>query len=168
MRYKPNLGNFDTSTLANPTKSAAGNADADEAKPKDKESDADEVEEYNFASSDEDQDEKKGTDAPSNVYKAIRTNPQVMINHNSKNMKQKQRDMKRVNRNKLIKELKNDINQVPEEVNYGIASGNKKVIEMNKEDETLEMEYFRRVDYSTKDRKARQRYALLPIYLNFV
>ena len=151
MRYKPNLGNFDTTGLVNQSniqKNTNANNDEDDQ--------VEELEDYQEDSEDENQQSShnKEDDEPG-LYKAVKSNPVVMVDRQSKNSKQRQRDLKRLNRNRLIKELKDGLNEVPEEVNYGIASGNKRVIQMNKEDEELEMQYFKRINYSAKERKQR-------------
>jgi len=91
------------------------------------------------------------------IYKAVKTNPVSMIDRKSKHQKQRERDSKRMNRVDLVRELKNDMLGLPEEVNYGVASGNKLLVDEDREDEELEMTHFRRINYTKKELKDKEK-----------
>ena len=57
----------------------------------------------------------------------------------------------------LVKEMKDDLLGLPEEVSYGIASGNKRLLDEEREDEKLEMEHFKRISYTRKETKEREK-----------
>jgi hypothetical protein len=48
----------------------------------------------------------------------------------------------------LVRELRHDIMGLPDEVNYGVNGGNKQLVEEDREDEELEMKYFKRINYT--------------------
>ena len=80
-----------------------------------------------------------------------------MADNKSKKDKQRKRDSKRITRIDLVREMKHDLLELPDEVNYGIASGNKRLIEEDRAEQKLEMEYFKRVSYTRKEAKERDK-----------
>ncbi|CAI2369668.1 unnamed protein product [Moneuplotes crassus] len=91
------------------------------------------------------------------IYKAVTNNPMKMVDTSRKAQKQREKDQNRMKRVDLVRELKHDMLDLPEEVNYGIASGNRRLIEQEKEDEDLEMKYFKRISYTVKEQKQREK-----------
>lgn len=172
LRYKPNLNNFDTKHITEKAGDVNENGSVEDLSDKDQSSDidpdninsddidSDELEKYTVQKQKdlvkkERQKEIDNQYEEPEMYKAVKFNPVKMHDTSSKSMKQKERDQKRMTRVDLVRELKRDMLNLPEEVNYGIASGNKRLIEEEREDEELEMKYFKRIGYSKKELKER-------------
>lgn len=178
LRYKPNLGNFDTklvtekADLQEPTndEDAEGEDSVEDLQDNESEDidpdqidaddlDSDAIEKYADERKQKAKDYVRPQKETEGTYK-IKDNPTIMFNpvvmpdgKKSKSEKQRERDMKRMTRVDLVRELKDDMLGMPEEVNYGIASGNRKLIEEERADQELEMKYFQRINYTKKEQK---------------
>lgn len=183
LRYKPNLGNFDTKHVTDkpdgqtPTMDEeseedegegededvapkpAGDDDSEDIDPDEINSDdidSEELEKYTVAKQKAQAKVHKEDKAPE-TYKAVKFNPVSMVDKKSKSEKQRARDQKRMTRVDLVRELKHDLLGMPEEVHYGIASGNRKLVEEEQADEKLEMEYYKRISYTKKELKEKEK-----------
>ena len=178
LRYKPNLENFDSKHITEKAeakdeegegedsikelseggdnKSEKSDFDPDEIG--DEDIDSDELEKYTVAKQKAQAKMRPGDELNEpELYKAVKHNPVSMVDNSKKAQKQRERDQKRMTRVDLVRELKHDMLGLPEEINYGIASGNKRLIEEEKEDEDLEMKYFKRINYTVKEKKRRDK-----------
>lgn len=174
LRYKPNLGNLVGEEFKIPTAGATQPMSEDQEESESEEDkeveeleaddiDSEELENYTKQRQKEidakqrKQKDEEDEDPENQIYKAVKFNPIAMVDKKKKQQKQKEKDSKRMNRVDLVRELKNDLLELPEEVNYGIASGNKRILEEEQADEELEMKYFKRLSYSKKELKEKEK-----------
>jgi len=184
LRYKPNLNNFDSKHITEKADPQAHTMDDEEAEGEESvqdlsegdvneessdidpdninsdDIDSEELEKYTVAKQKASVKRKREEDEEKEepqLYKAIKHNPVTLTDNSKKAQKQRERDQKRMTRVDLVRELKRDMLDLPEEVNYGVASGNKRLIEEEKADEDLEMKYFKRINYSAKELKQREK-----------
>lgn len=183
LKYKPNLENFDAKHITE--KADEGESDLEEAEgessveelsenQKEKQdSESEDIDPDNINSDDIDSEEldkfvtkKQKAQAKKRpgehlddeeIYQAVTNNPIKMQDNSKRAQKQREKDQSRIKRVDLVREMRSEMLGLPEEVHYGVANGNKKLIEQNNEDEALENKYFKRISYTAKEKKIRDR-----------
>lgn len=164
LRYKPNLSNFDTKRVTDKPEEPQEEtlSEEDQRSINSDEIDSEELEKYTVArqkaqAKRRPQKEEPSEESDAEIYKAVKTNPVSMIDKKSKSLKKYERESKRMGRVDLVREMKHDMLGLPDEVNYGVNGGNKLLVEEDREDEQLEMKYFKRINYTKKEMKEREK-----------